>query len=347
MDNLGKYIKALKEGIEYLSLPIELEKKKFITKEDGQEIKLIYSFQPYFLRKEGEEHVSCAHYYFMRVLGEYVSKYEVITIKCRKLRPEVILDELLKCSLHLDFHIKLYLETLKKEISTLLIKTKSVENSLAVYQEAVDHSHIVELKICYNFFMITWRKLLETIIDKECALQSILTNAIDNNKTIKLPKEIETFSINVNLTFPKKFSFMAAKEIHSLLIKNSFIDSSTTLSDLCCVFSVACGEEEKERCKPIRWIKQNSKVGNKKINRTSLIDFLTLLGYKQKDIIGEEGGKYKRLNNCFQVGNHPFKANDFTPGMKSKNINESLKVESEFHKALVEMLSKVSLPKNS
>lgn len=213
----------------------------------------------------------------------------------------------------------------------------------------INNSNNIELKNSYTSFIKTWYDLFAIITAKKRALQKELTNVcndIENSKLVDCSDKAEassTNSIDTSLTFPKKFSFMAAQKMHALLIENQFIDSSTALCDLCCVFSVPC--EDSKNANRVKWIKNNSKVGNKKVNRSSLIDLLTLLGYKQKDIIGEEGQKYKRLNNCFQVGERPITANDFPSYIKSQDENESLKVKSEYHDILVRILGEVDLPK--
>lgn len=351
MENLNEYIEVLRNGLICLSVPVGEHVWFMDARPKGGEklenAQILLPFSTYFSEQEKK-----IYFFLEKDFEKGLIQYELgcqqMINKCRTLRSEVVLQEVFKLAVPLEVSVKLYIRTMEKHLLPLLSKVKNVANSLIIYQGMIDNSDNTDLKNSYASFMITWHNLLNVIIAKQRVLRNELTNVykdMENSKMMKQPEQIDSSSIgliDMNLTFHKRFSFVAARELHSLLIEKKFIDSSTTLGDLCCVFSVSCEEEQGGR--PIKWIKQNSRVGNKKVNRTSLIDLLTLLGYVQKDIIGEEGQKYKKINNCFQVGGRPFKANDFTSNMRSKDVNEPLKVTSEYHDILVDILSKVSLP---
>lgn len=167
-------------------------------------------------------------------------------------------------------------------------------------------------------------------------LDEDLTTCTTQNNSNK----VNSVTDNKKLVFRNLFSEKACDNLHLLLIKNGFIDPLTPIKDLYYVFSIK--KDFSTSHSPIKWIKPRKSVENNKVNRKSLIDLLTLLGYKDIDIRGEEGQKYKRLNHCFIIESGPFSSKDFKN--KSENGDAFINANSEYHNDLKKIVDKIGMP---
>lgn len=222
------------------------------------------------------------------------------------LRSDKVLEEIIKFETSLNARVKLYQRIISERLDPLLKKCEVVRDELKAYQ-GILHNNSSEIEVGRNYdtFMVKWDELYVVITEKKSILENKLDILLgDLNLSVPSTDSVK-HQVVVNrpeLVFPRKFSPNSAQKLCSLLIEHGFIDSATNLDDLYCVFSLPC---ESENAKPVKWIKRTSAVGNNKISRVSLIDLLTLLGYDERCIIGGEGQKYNRLNNCFIVEGRP------------------------------------------
>lgn len=282
---------------------------------------------------------------FISVIEECISLYQFHINACRALRYEKVLEEVMKSETFLNARINLYKRNMNERLDSLLKNAKVVRDELKIYQDLLHDNSEMELRRKYDIFMKKWDELYVAITEKKSVLEKELGILSDDlNLSTPNPDSVKHRAVinQPELVFPRKFSLASAEELLSQLIEHGFIDSTTNLDDLCCVFSLSISNSE--NIKPIRWIKRTSTVGNNKISRVSLIDLLTILEYDERCIIGEKGQKYKRLNNCFIVEGKPFKANDFSKDMKHEDRSNFLNVKSEFHDDLLNIKKKMNFP---
>lgn len=342
MERLNEYIDTLTIGLECLFLPMSDKVWAFFDEGQTEPVEMLMPFETYFcvdrISPFGIEE-------FHGAIQQCISIYQHRINSCNTLRPEKVLDEIMKFETSLNVRAKLYKRNISERLDSLLKNVEVARNKLKVYQQILHNNAEIELRRDYDTFMVKWDELYVVIAEKKSVLEKDLGILLgDLNLSTSSPDSVKHHVVmnQPELVFPRKFSPNSAQQLCSLLIEHGFIDSATNLDDLYCVFSLPC---ESENPQPVKWIKRTSAVGNNKINRVSLIDLLTLLGYDERCIIGGEGQKYKRLNNCFIVEGRPFKANDFSTGMKHKDTSKSLNVKSEFHDELLNIINKIGLPK--
>lgn len=334
MADFNEYIALLHSGLSLLALPFDNTFKAYATP-DGT----LYSLTKRELNKmsfilpfdKGN---------FVDILNSYNEKCIYLIDQCRCLHSESIFHD--KC---LPYSLSIVIKYCAQLEGVRLLDINVFELLWKRYFKIIDSIQDFRLKCEYNDFLLNWQNLYHIVFQKKDDLFNRIDSLSNHNKIV-IEKEVECGPVGNNedesLVFPRIFSLNSADMIYSGLIKDKFIDSSTMKEDLYCVFSLS---NYKGRFKPIKWIKKNRSVENQKVNKLALIEFLTLLGYTQQEIIGEDGKKYKRLNNCFEIESKPFKSNDFPVKMKENGLNDSLKAKSEFHEELVRLLEGVDLPR--
>lgn len=326
MENLNECITVLQNGLLLLALPFD-NTPKTIVDSNGK----LYSIT----RKSGEISfiLPVSDRKFSYVLEAYNRECCALIEKCKKL------------------HFELSLQNTPLDIMESYAKLREVRvldpamfvlfwKKNKVFVKCMKNP---EIESKYLDFILNWHDLHRIVFQKKNELfKGVDKHFNSNGGMIEDDANSEMLGSNEDelLVFPKKFSIDSAEKIYSKLL-GRFINDSTTVRDFLCIFSLS---DYKGKFKPVKWIKKNSGVANGKVNKLSLIDLLTLLGYTQREIIGESGMKYKRLNNCFAIESSAFKAKDFTIEMKKNGEDAFLNVESEFHKELVELLVGINLP---
>lgn len=341
MERLNEYIDTLTNSLDYLFMPTSDRAWFFFDKGKTEMEGMVMPFRSHFCVNEESTFLGEP---FSSSIKQCISIYQYAINKCNVLRSEKVLEEIIKFETSLNARARLYKRIISARLDPLLKKGEAVRDELKVYQRILHNdSSEIEVRRNYDMFMVKWDELYVAITEKKSILEKELDILLgDLNLSIPSSDSVK-HQVVVNrpeLVFPRKFSLNSAQKLCSLLIKHGFIDSITDFDDLYRVFSLPC---ESDNSKPIRWIKRTSAVGNNKISRVSLIDLLTLLGYDERCIIGEEGQKYKRLNNCFIIEGRPFKANDFSTDMKHKDTSKLLNVKSEFHDDLLKIIDKIDL----
>lgn len=325
MEKFNKFINLLHSGLSQLALPFDDTPKTVI---DSNGTLLTITRRPeelYFI-------LPFSNGTFLEALEAYNSKCRILIQQCDKMHFEQVSFNNPMDIMESYYKLK-QVRVLDPAIFELFWKKNKLfiipMNNSKVEREY----HDLHLNWC-NLYHIIFQMRSELFEGIDKHLNNIFKVG-DNNEALSNNNEDKTF------VFPRRFSKNSADIINSRLIKNGFIDPSTTEEDFYIVFSLSVN---RGKFKPIKWIKKNQRVANGKINRLSLIDFLTLLGYVKQDILLDKGMMYKRLNNCFILDSGPFKSNDFSAAMKNAERNLPLHVESEFHEDLVSLLDGVGLP---
>lgn len=344
MKYLDTYIKTLNEAWELLLIPFD---DKFESKFEPRNI-----LTSFFIPSKNA-----------RIMKKLISNLNKSRNKCEKLDMNIVKFEILNTYLNdkTDFKLKLeiptfncekedeYLDKLEKRFNILgVIKGEKIKKYRKSYIEA---SRKLYDLICYK------KRVLKKEIDKY-KVEDKMSDTLDsepekkdlfNNNSEQDSQDTESkfkdACIDSEHVFPKRFSLHSCEILHSLLIKHGFIDPNTHVDDLCYVFSLQ--KDFSKSPQPIKWIKRTVSVNNNRVNRKSLIDLLTLLGYSERLIRGDVGKKYKRLNNCFVLEGGLFKSNDFSSDMKHENIDELLNVKSEYHNELIKIVDQIGMPNRS
>lgn len=321
MKNLIAYMDVLSESINLLQLPFK-----------GYSSHIL--FGDFFLKGKNDisKNISAKHK-ALQILTFYNQKYKVLIKKCRDLRSYSVLEE----SKNPSF-FKTFIVYHDKTVISELLESKRHSPDWNKYIHFFELTHDDKLVYEYCDFILLWNNLYDEVLEKKVDLLDKL-NVLWDNAVDKLDNIDQIiFGGQREYSFSRKFSPIMAEKMHTSLINGGFIDSGTSLDDFCAVFSLPHGLTS---MKPIKWIKLNKGVKNKKINKSALIDFLTLLEYTQEEIIGKEGSKYKKLNSCFEIKNNSFKANDFSVQMKEGGNGQLLNVKSEYHEELESMLREI------
>lgn len=303
MERLNEYIDTLTNSLEYLFMPTSDRTWLFVDKEQTEMAGMVMPFKSHFCVNEISPFLKDS---FSDSIKQCISIYQYAINTCNVLRSDKVLEEIIKFETSLNARVKLYQRIISERLDPLLKKCEVVRDELKAYQ-GILHNNSSEIEVGRNYdtFMVKWDELYVVITEKKSILENKLDILLgDLNLSVPSTDSVK-HQVVVNrpeLVFPRKFSPNSAQKLCSLLIEHGFIDSATNLDDLYCVFSLPC---ESENAKPVKWIKRTSAVGNNKISRVSLIDLLTLLGYDERCIIGGEGQKYNRLNNCFIVEGRP------------------------------------------
>ena len=334
MEKFNEYIATLHSGLSLLALPFNNTFKAYaapdgtlysLTKRELNKMSFILPF-------DGGN--------FADTLNSYNEKCIYLTVQCKRLNPESVFhDERLPPFLSVVIKSCAQLEGVSPlDITVFELLWKR-------YFKIIDGIQDFRLKCEYNDFLINWQNLYDIAFQKRDALLKRI-DCLSNNNEAAIENEVEGGALSSNeeeaLVFPKIFSLNSADMLYSGLLKDKFIDPSTMKEDFYCVFSLST---HKGRFNPVKWIKENRDVKNGKINKSALVELLTLLGYTQQEIIGEDGKKYKRMNNCFKIESTAFKANDFPARIKGKGVSVPLNVKSEFHEDLVRLLEEIDLPR--
>lgn len=352
MEKFIEYKKVLSEGITLL-LDIVDSDKSFIgyskPMEFSKERNLLelhfplsfYSNREQFFLFPSDKEVFCTSLdYFVNLLNY---NYNI----CHKISCYEVLAEIFKCDVNSDYFVDLYTKGINDDLFPLLDRVVSLRKILYDIQEKLESLGDLLLSSRYLSFVDQWNKLLALIEEK---IQQLITSLADLKNSTIVEKKISQKKclVNKSLVFKRniKFNYANAENLLLLLQQDGFISEETSIHDFCVIFQIIdYGLKGQEyNAKPIVWIKKSARVNNNKINRLALIDLLLLLGYNTHDIIGEEGNKYKRLNNCFKAGDRPFKANDFT-NYFSGNSHE-LNVNSEYHDILLGLLKQAGIDVN-
>lgn len=347
---MEKYIEYKKVLLDGLTLLLEIvdSNKSFIGSpkpiefsKERQLLELHFSLSFYSSREQfflfpSDKEVFCAGLeYFVDLL---IYSYNT----CNKISYDEVLAEIFKCDAKVDYFVDLYTKGINDDFFPLLNKVVILRGKLYDIQKKLESESLGDslLNSKYLFFIEQWNKLLTLIEEK---IQQLSTSLVDLKSSIKVEEKIsqDKYRVDRSLIFRKntRFNYANAEKLLLLLQKDGFISEETSIHDFCVIFQIIdYGLKGQEyTAKPIIWIKKSGRVNNNKINRSALIDLLLLFGFNTHDIIGEEGSKYKRLNNCFKVGDRPFKANDFTAYFSGKC--QELHVNSEYHDHLLALLN--------
>lgn len=326
MKNMEEYVAMLKCGLSFLSYPFSTKSRMYCTS-DGE------LFSP--IRKENEMSfiLPCTNGNILESLRLYNADCENLINECECLRTDLALQD--RQSSHF---LEKFLE-LQKIQETDSFNLVHFNHYHKMYFQIIKRVQSRELESEYADFCLNWHSLFDVVFKKKNELLNGVQELLCINN---MTTEVNSGSYTVidekrrTLLFPRKFSPIKAKKICNLLIQHNFIAPTTTTNDFTFFFSLS---SENRNVKPIKWIKLTCKVKNNKVSKASLIDFLTLLGYTQREIIGEDGEKYKRLNNCFEIENNSFKPNDFSTKIKKRGVNQALDIKSEYHEQLVGILN--------
>lgn len=331
MDKLNEYIEALNRGLALLFVHEENKYPTSIKRGDG--FIPLSPFLTYFTRDESGAHrlSPVVENLFLDELETYGEEFQKQTVRCGYLQPGLVLQELRTLpSLPIEDAVRLYKGTVERHLPYSREEIVKICKLLDGYCLCASN---VKTEKALDSFKNKWQALHDMILEKKEALMNELDNLLIGGKDMR--KEIIPDRV---LRFSRKFSQHMGEELLKLLQQHEFVDPLTSDRDLFFLFSL---EEAIPgiHYHPIRWIKKTEKVQNNKTSKASLLDLLTLLGYTQEEIIGRSKEKrYKRLNDCFDL-EQPFKANDFTPYRTPKE-KASLKIESEYHSTLVNLVKK-------
>lgn len=346
------YKKTLSKGIEVLLSVLNLNHFYGISDKEGRFLKKEYEK---ILRGYGDlsfyENVIAQTYSFQLykeiMYNEFKFRVDLIrrTYRvCKVISTDEVVAEIFNPEVSVDYFVNYYSKTIKE----LLPQLDEVDGGYCLIKEKIELlSADQKKKSLYMTFLDEYEKLSSLIKEK---IDQLLTELSDLNRGLKMENKIfpKAPFVDGNLVFRKntKLNYSKAEKLLLLLQQEGFISEETSIHDFCVIFQIIDyglnGEEY--NANPIVWIKKSGRVNNNKINRLALIDLLLLLGYNTHDIIGEEGNKYKRLNNCFKAGDRPFKANDFT-NYFSSNSHE-LNVNSEYHDILLGLLKQAGIDVN-
>mgnify|MGYP000098149186 CR=1 FL=1 len=321
MKNLITYMEVLAESINLLQIPFDRYTYQIL-------------FGDFLVKNKNDisKNVS-AKDKVLKTFDSYNQRCDELIKKCRKLSSYSVLEDI-KSSSFLKTFIAYHDETSMPE----LLKSKRHSTVWNKYLHFFELTHDDSLVSACSDFIILWNNLYDEVLEKKLELLDKL-NVLWDNAVAKLDNIDQIiFGGQREYSFSRKFSPVMAEKMYTSLIKGGFIDSATSLDDFCAVFSLPHGRTS---MKPIKWIKLTKGVKNKRINKSALIDFLTLLEYTQEEIIGKEGSKYKKLNSCFEIKDNYFRANDFSVEMKEGGSDQFLNVKSEYHEELKNMLREI------
>lgn len=322
MKNLFAYMDTLSEAINLLQLPFKFSTSymlfgSFLTQVEFHKSKYASEKNALFDN-----------------INNYNQKYSELINNCRNLNSYKVLEDRSNTGFFKTF-VLCYWKTIIPDSLKSKYSSSYWNRDLSLLKQFIHDEKIID---AYCDFIILWHDLYKEVEEKQSDLLDKL-NVLWDNAVAKLDNIDQImFGGQREYSFSRKFSPIMAEKMHTSLINGGFIDSGTSLDDFCAVFSLPHGRTS---MKPIKWIKLNKGVKNKKINKSALIDLLTLLGYTQEEIIGKEGSKYKRLNSCFEIKNNSFKANDFSVQMKEGGNGQLLNVKSEYHEELENMLREI------